>query len=138
MDMLGFTLQIEKARYMVKSIFPRSLLGRIAALERRLAELESRLVDIQAAYADSARQLAEMRFFVRRLADWGLKASDTGSWIGVCNAVGWTAITSNAHRVVRREDIVLHVLLHRCAFTPYCSLDGVSYSDLPISYRPYL
>ena len=71
MGMLGFTLQIEKARYMVKSIFQRSLVGRIAALERRLAELESRLDDIQAAYADSAPELAEMRFFVRRLADWG-------------------------------------------------------------------
>ena len=138
MDMLGFTLQTKKAIYMVKSIFPRSLVGRIASLEHRLVELESRLVDIQAEYADSARELAEMRVFVHRLADWGLKASDTGSWFGVCNSVGWPAITSNAHRVVRREDIVLHVLLHRCAFTPYCSLDGVSYSDLPTSYRPYL
>jgi len=123
---------------MVKSMPPKSLVGRIAALERQLVELESRLVDIQAEYADSARELAEMRFFVRRLADWGLKASDTGSWMGVCNAVGWPAVTSNAHRVVRREDMVLHVLLHRCAFTPYCSLDSVSYSDLPASYRPYL
>ena len=138
MDMLGFNLQIKKARYMVKSIFPKDLAGRIAALEHRLVALETNLVDIQVEYADSSRELTEMRSFVRRLADWGLKASDTRSWIGVCNAVGWPAITVNAHRVVRRKDMVLHVLLHRCAFNQHCSLDGVSYSDLPASYRPYL
>ena len=123
---------------MVKAKFKRGLAGRIAVLERRLVELEGRLLDIQSEYEDSARELTEMRSLSRRLADWGLKASDTVTWIGVCNAIGWPAIAANAHRVVRREDMVLHVLLHRCAFTPYCRLDGVSYSDLPASYRRYL
>ena len=123
---------------MVKAKFKKGLASRIAVLERRLVELEGRLVDVQAEYEDSSRELTDMRSLSRRLADWGLKASDTGTWIGVCNAVGWPAIAANAHRVVRREDMILHVLLHRCAFTPYCRLDGVSYSDLPASYRHYL
>lgn len=107
----------------------RSLAGRIAALERRLADLEGMLVEIQAEYSDASRELTETRSFIRRLADWGLKPADTGTWIGVCNVVGWTASGANAHRTVRREDPVLHVLLHRCAFDSYCSLDGVTYSD---------
>ena len=120
---------------MVKARFMRGLAGRIAVLELRLAELECRLVDIQTEYADSSRELTEMRMFSRRLADWGLMASDTRTWIGVCDAIGWPAISGNAHRVVRRQDMVLHVLLHRYVFTPYCFLDGVSYSDSPGSYR---
>ena len=123
---------------MVKTKFKRGLASRIAVLERRLVELEGRLLDTQSEYEDSARELTEMRSISRRLADWGLKTSDTETWIGVCNSIGWPAIAANAHRVVRREDMVLHVLLHRCAFTPYCHFDGVSYSDLPASYRPYL
>jgi len=108
---------------------PKGLARRIAALEHRLVELESRLVDIQAEYSDASRELTESKSFVRRLADWGLKAADTATWMTVCNASEWQATTTNAHRVVRREDSVLHVLLHRCAFDPYCSLDGVTYTD---------
>ena len=107
---------------------PKGLVGRILALERRLVELESKLVDIQAEYSDASRELTETRSLVRRLADWGLKPADTATWINVCNAMGWAATTANAHRAVRREDPVLHVLLHRCAFDSYCSLDGVTYS----------
>jgi len=123
---------------MVKAKFAGGVAGRIAVLERRLVELEGRLIDVQAEYENSSRELTDIRVLSRRLADWGLRASDTSTWIGVCNAVGWTAVAANAHRVVRREDMVLHVLLHRCAFTPYCRLDGVSYSDVSVSYRPYL
>ena len=106
----------------------RGVAGPISVLERRLVELEGRLIDVQAEYEDSSRELTELRSLSRRLADWGLKASDTGTWIGVYNAIGWTAIGANAHRVVRRRDMVLHVLLHRCAFASYCRLDDVSYS----------
>ncbi len=114
---------------MADSTSPKGLSGRIAALEQRLTQLESRLVEVQAEYSDTSRELTETRSFVRRLADWGLKPADTGTWMGVCNAVGWTATSANAHRTVRREDTALHVLLHRCAFDTYCSLDGVTYSD---------
>ena len=114
---------------MAEATNTKGLAGRIAALERRLVQLEAKLVEVQAEYSDTSHELAETRSFVRRLADWGLKPADTSTWIGVCNAVGWTATTANAHRAVRREDPVLHVLLHRCAFDPYCSLDGVSYID---------
>ena len=114
---------------MAETTPPKGLSGRIAALEHRLTALESRLVEVQAEYSAASRELTETRSFVRRLADWGLKAADTGTWIGVCNAVGWTATPANAHRAVRRGDPVLHVLLHRCAFDPYCALDGVTYSD---------
>lgn len=107
----------------------KGLAGRIAALERRLDGLESKLVEVQAEYSDTSRELTETRSFVRRLADWGLKPADTSTWVGVCNVLGWTATTANAHRAVRREDPVLHVMLHRCAFGSYCSLDGVTYSD---------
>ena len=79
----------------------RGVAGRIAVLERRLVELEGRLIDVQAEYEDSSRELTELRALSRRLADWGLKASDTGTWIGVCNAIGWTAIGANAHRARR-------------------------------------
>jgi hypothetical protein len=114
---------------MAETTNSKGLTGRIAALERRLEVLESTLVEVQAEYSDASRELTETRSFIRRLADWGLKAADTLTWIGVCNVVGWTATTANAHRAVRREDPVLHVLLHRCAFDAYCSLDGVTYSD---------
>ena len=123
---------------MVKAKFKRGLAGRIAVLERRLAELEGRLIDAQAEYENSSRELTDMRALSRQLAQWGLKASDTGKRQMCIRDRGWPAIVSNAHRVVRREDMALHVLLHRCAFTPYCHLDGVSYSDLPVSYRSYL
>ena len=106
---------------------PRGLPRREEALKRRLADLESRLVGLQAEYEAASRQLAELRSFARRLADWGLAAADTGAWTKVCKALGWAAATASAHRTVRREDPVLHVLLHRCAFGSYCSLDGVSY-----------
>jgi hypothetical protein len=114
---------------MAEPTAPKGLAGRIVTLERRLAELEGRLVDIQGEYSDASRELTETKTFVRRLADRGLKAADTGTWVDVCNALEWQATTANAHRTVRREDPVLHVLLHRCAFDSYCSLDGVSYED---------
>ncbi len=114
---------------MAEATHARGLAGRIAALERRLVDLESKLVEVQAEYSATSRKLTETRSFVRRLVDWGLKPADTSTWISVCNVVGWTATTANAHRTVRREDPVLHVLLHRCAFDSYCSLDGVTYSD---------
>lgn len=114
---------------MAETSTTKGLAGRITALERRLIELESTLVEVQGEYSDTSRELTETRSFVRRLIDWDLKPADTSTWIGVCNAVGWTATTANAHRAVRREDPVLHVLLHRCAFDSYCSLDGVTYSD---------
>ena len=114
---------------MAQATNARGLAGRIAALEHRLLELESKLVEVQAEYSDTSRELTKTRSFVRRLADWGLKPADTSTWIGICNADGWAATTANAHRVVRREDPVLHVLLHRCAFDAYCPLDGVTYSD---------
>ena len=114
---------------MVESDSPKGLASRIAALENRLVELESQLVDIQTEYSDASRELTESKSFVRRLADWNLKAVDTSTWMVVCTASEWKATTANAHRVVRRENSVLHVLLHRCAFDPYCSLDGVTYSD---------
>ena len=113
---------------MAETTNSKGLTGRIAALERRLVDLESKLVEAQAEYSATSRELTEARSFVRRLADWALKPVDTSTWIGVCNVVGWTATTANAHRAVRREDPVLHVLLHRCAFDSYCSLDGVTYS----------
>jgi hypothetical protein len=114
---------------MTESSPPKGLVARITALEYRLVELEGRLVDIQTEYSDASRELAESKSFARRLAEWGLKAADTSTWMAVCNASEWKANTSNAHRVVRRENSVLHVLLHRCAFDSYCSLDGVTYSD---------
>lgn len=108
---------------------PRGLLRREEALERRLADLESGLIGLQTEYESASRQLAELRSFARRLADWGLNPADTGTWTGVCKALGWPASGVNAHRTVRRGDSVLHILLHRCAFPSYCSLDGVSYMD---------
>ena len=114
---------------MAEATNTKGLSGRIATLERRLVDLESKLVKVQAEYSDTSRQLTETRSFIRLLADWGLKPADTSTWVGVCNTVGWTATTANAHRAVRREDPVLHVLLHRWAFDSYCSLDGVTYSD---------
>ena len=106
---------------------PRGLLRREEALERRLTDLENGLVGLQAEYESASHELAELRSFARRLADWGLTAADMGTWTSVCKALGWPASGVNAHRTVRREDPVLHVLLHRCAFGSYCSLDGVSY-----------
>jgi hypothetical protein len=107
----------------------KGLAARMAALEHRLIELEGLLVDIQGEYSDASRELTESKSFARRLTDWGLKPADTATWMAVCDASEWVATTSNAHRVVRREDPVLHVLLHRCAFGEYCLLDSVTYSD---------
>lgn len=128
-DVLRFGARKLKARHMAEPTSLKGLAARMAALEHRLVELEGQLVDIQAEYSDASRELTESRSFVRRLADWGLKPGDTATWMAVCNASEWQATTANAHRLVRREDPVLHVLLHRCAFDPYCSLDGVTYSD---------
>lgn len=119
-------------------------------MERRLAALEASMLELQTAYARSNPQgidantlsdllasaqvtydeslsaLRDLQSAARRLRDWGLTPVDTVSWTAVCRGLALPASTG-AHRAVRKEEPVLHVLLHRCAFPPFCTLDGASY-----------
>ena len=131
---------------------PRGLHKRIETQERRLAELESAMVTLQSTYAGASRPegdaegagltetlaqtqgeyddallvLRDLQAMARRLRDWGLSTSDTASWASVCRKLGLPS-TSGAHSTLRSREPVLHVLLHRCAFPPYCAIDSVSY-----------
>ena len=131
---------------------PRGLHKRIESQERRLAELESAMVTLQSAYAGASRPggdaegagltetlaqtqgeyddallvLRDLQAMARRLHDWRLTPVDTASWASVCRKLGLPS-TSGAHSTLRSREPVLHVLLHRCAFPPYCAIDSVSY-----------
>ena len=131
---------------------PRGLHKRIETQERRLAELESAMVTLQSAYAAASRPggdaeraglpemlaqtqgeyddallvLRGLQAMARRLHDWRLAPVDTASWASVCRKLGLPS-TSGAHSTLRSREPVLHVLLHRCAFPPYCAIDSVSY-----------
>ena len=131
---------------------PKGLHTRIESQERRLAKLESAMVTLQSAYAGASRPggdaegaglaetlaqtqgeyddallvLRDLQAMARRLRDWGLSTSDTASWASVCRKLGLPS-TSGAHSTLRSREPVLHVLLHRCAFPPYCAIDSVSY-----------
>ena len=131
---------------------PRGLHKRIETQERRLAELESAMVTLQSAYAGASRPggdaegaglagglaqtqgeyddallvLRVLQAMARRLRDWGLSTSDTASWASVCRKLGLPS-ASGSHATLRSREPVLHVLLHRCAFPPYCAIDNVSY-----------
>ena len=131
---------------------PKGLHRRIDAQERRLEELEASMVALQSEYAaagsshgnldysqlaerlaltqgaydDALLELRELQSMARRLRDWGLTPEDTASWASVCRTLGLPS-ASGAHRAVRSEEPVLHVLLHRCALPSHCTLDGVTY-----------
>ena len=131
---------------------PRGLHKRIETQERRLAELESAMVTLQSAYAAASRPggdaegaglaeglaqtqgeyddalivLRDLQAMARRLHDWRLTPVDTVSWASVCRKLGIPS-ASGAHATLRSREPVLHVLLHRCAFPPYCAIDSVSY-----------
>lgn len=136
---------------MEPGVQPKGLQNRIKALERRLAALEQALVAIQVSYAsggaddpgrvaaiagelaaaqveydDALLALRELESMARRLRDWGLTPGDTATWASVCRALGRPTL-SDAHRTIRSREPVLHVLLHRCAFAPFCAIDGASY-----------
>ena len=135
---------------MSKDPQPKGLHRRIDAQERHLAELENEMLALQASFAsrsseperalaaadqlaamqsdydDAVRTLRELEGMVRRLRDWGLTPGGTASWAAVCRVLGLPS-HGGAHRAVRSQEPVLHVLLHRCAFPSYCSLDGASY-----------
>ena len=131
----------------------RGLHKRIETQERRLAELESAMVTLQSAYAAASRPggdsagagvlaerlaqtqggyddallaLRDLQAMGRRLHDWRLTPVDTASWASVCRKLGLPS-TSGAHSTLRSREPVLHVLLHRCAFPPYCAIDSASY-----------
>lgn len=131
---------------------PNGLHRRIAALEGRLVCLEAAMRSLQSAYAaasqptgipadatnvagrmadtqgeydDALLTLHELQSLSRRLRDWGLAPPDTVTWAQACRALGFPV--GSGHRTLRSREPVLHVLLHRCAFPPYCSVDGVSY-----------
>ena len=132
---------------------PKGLHRRIEAQERRIGEIESAMVSLQSTYAAASRPegdaagaslaerlaqtqgeyddallvLRELQAMARRLRDWGLSTSDTASWTSVCRALGLPS-GSGSHAALRSGEPVLHVLLHRCAFPPYCAIDSVSYS----------
>lgn len=132
---------------------PKGLHRRMDARERNLAELEAAMAALQSEYALAAksagdglapRQLADrlaatqaaydealielrgLQAMARRLRDWDLSPMDTSSWAGVCRALALPS-SSGGHRAVRSAEPVLHVLLHRCALSAQCSIDGVSY-----------
>ncbi len=138
---------------MADNASPKGLHRRIEAQERRVGEIESAMVSLQSTYAAASRPegdaagavvLAErlaqtqggyddallvlrvLQAMARRLRDWGLSTSDTASWASVCRKLGLPS-TSRAHSTLRSREPVLHVLLHRCAFLPYCAIDSVSY-----------
>ena len=132
---------------------PKGLHRRIEAQERRVGEIESAMVSLQSTYAAASRPegdaagaslaerlaqtqgeyddallvLRELQAMARRLRDWGLSTSETASWASVCRALGLPS-GSGSHAALRSGEPVLHVLLHRCAFPPYCAIDSVSYS----------
>ena len=134
---------------------PKGLQKRTAAAEGRLAQLEADLAALQTAYARAAPStgpaaldgiaqrlaglqaeydaallaLRELHAMTRRLRDWGLAPADTASWARVCRVLEHLTRADGAHRAIRSREPVLHVLLHRCALPPYCSLDGVSYQQ---------
>ena len=130
---------------------PRGLHRRIEARERRLAMLEAELLALQSgfassssathgggealaesmahtqeAYDDALIELRDLHSLARRLRDWGLSPEDTASWASVCRALGLPA-PGGAHRTLRTREPVLHVLLHRCALPPHCSIDAANY-----------
>lgn len=125
---------------------PRGIHRRMEAKERRLARLEADMLGLQAGYASAStgedvairlgraqeaydatlRELRELQASSRRLRDWGLSAGDTASWASVGRALG-VAAGGGAHRAVRRAEPVLHVLLHRSAFSARCSIDAAIY-----------
>ena len=127
---------------------PRGLHRRIEARERKLAALEMELLALQTGYAttggtnsqsfaesmartqeaydDALLELRDLWGMARRLRDWGLSPEDTRSWASVCRTIE-LATPSGAHRSLRTHEPVLHVLLHRCAFQEYCTIDAVNY-----------
>ena len=131
---------------------PKGLHRRIEAQERRIGEIELAMVSLQSTYAAASRPegdgagaglaerlaqtqggyddallvLRELQTMARRLRDWGLSTSDTASWASVCRALGLPS-GSGSHAALRSSEPVLHVLLHRSAFPPYCAIDSVSY-----------
>ena len=138
---------------MADNASPKGLHRRIEAQERQLGELESAMVSLQSTYAAASRPegdatgaslaerlaqtqgeyddallvLRQFQAMARRLRDWGLSTSNTASWASVCRALGLPS-GSGSHAALRSSEPVLHVLLHRCAFPPYCAIDSVSYS----------
>ncbi len=133
---------------------PKGLHRRTKALELRLAEMEAsmaalqseyaaasapshdtldvsrlaeRLAATQKAYDDVLLDLRELQSMALRLRDWGLSPADTASWTSVCRALA-LPMASGPHRAVRSGEPVLHVMLHRCALSPHCSLSGVTYT----------
>ena len=138
---------------MADNVMPKGLHRRIEAQERRIGEIESAMVSLQSTYAAASRPegdgagaglaerlaqtqggyddallvLRELQTMARRLRNWGLSTSDTASWASVCRALGLPS-GSGSHAALRSSEPVLHVLLHHCAFPPYCAIDSVSYS----------
>ena len=82
----------------------------------------------QEAYDDALLELRDLHSLARRLRDWGLSPEDTPSWASVCRALGLPA-PGGAHRTLRTREPVLHVLLHRCAFSGHCPIDAVNYQS---------
>ena len=137
---------------MADNAMPKGLHRRIEAQERRIGEIELAMVSLQSTYAAASRPegdaagaslaerlaqtqgeyddavlvLRELQAMARRLRDWGLSTSDTASWASVRRALGLPS-GSGSHAALRSSEPVLHVLLHHCAFPPYCAIDSVSY-----------
>ena len=137
---------------MADNASPKGLHRRIEAQERRLGEIELAMVTLQSEYAGASRpggdaegaglaeglaqtqgeyddallMLRDLQAMARRLHYWRLTPVDTVSWASVCRKLGIPS-ASGAHATLRSREPVLHVLLHRCAFPPYCAIDSVSY-----------
>lgn len=104
----------------------RGLTARIAEHERELKRLERRLADLQRRYEEIAERRNALLRVARLLKAEGLNAQQVLTWASVCRAKGW-AKAGGTHRMVKRRDPRLHILLHQAAMGEACALDRASY-----------
>ena len=100
---------------------------RVEALEEELSGLEAAMASLQLAYEARAAELQRLRTLRARLETCRLPGPASLTWASVCRSLGWP-VEPSAHAAVKRNDPVLHTLLHGCVFDPYCTLDRVSYA----------
>jgi hypothetical protein len=102
---------------------------KLSDLQNKIHLIETQMIQLQKEYEYTSKEVHSIVTLLPMLDQWDLKLENCDNWISICRNLGLVNQKENGHRLIKKKDKTLHILIHKTLFSNYCTIDKVTYSE---------